>query len=136
MLLLSAVFIWVFPFIHSFWSQIIEFANITPQVRVNSTKLSRWYSIMHKKLCKGGRFWLLGEQNNPWYIQNPSIFRILIFTEPWHLENQKHIQNPKHIQNTVQASIMECFAKIVNGCNYFCDISFSPSLVYEINDFF
>ena len=28
---------------------------------------------------------------------------------------------------------MECFAKIVKGCNYFRDISFSRFLLYEIN---
>ena len=28
---------------------------------------------------------------------------------------------------------MECFAKIVKGCNYFCNISFSRLLLYEIN---
>ena len=28
---------------------------------------------------------------------------------------------------------MECFAKIVKGCNYFLNISFSTFLLYEIN---
>ena len=28
---------------------------------------------------------------------------------------------------------MECFAKIVTGCNYFRNIGFSPFLLYEIN---
>ena len=28
---------------------------------------------------------------------------------------------------------MECIAKIVKGCNYFRDISFSRFLLYEIN---
>ena len=28
---------------------------------------------------------------------------------------------------------MECFAKIVKGCNYFRNISFSRFLLYEIN---
>ena len=25
---------------------------------------------------------------------NPSIFRIEVYPEPWHVQNQKHIQNP------------------------------------------
>ena len=28
---------------------------------------------------------------------------------------------------------MECFAKIIKGCNYFRNISFSRFLLYEIN---
>ena len=29
--------------------------------------------------------------------------------------------------------MMVCFAKVVKGCNYFCGISFSRFLLYEIN---
>ena len=39
----------------------------------------------------------------------------------------------RDISKLWQTSIMECFAKIVKGCNYFRDISFSRFLLYEIN---
>ena len=32
-----------------------------------------------------------------------------------------------------QASIMECFVKIFKDCHYFRNISFSVTLLYEIN---
>ena len=37
-----------------------------------------------------------------------------------------------------QTSTMERFAKIVNSYNYFCNVSFTRSVTYEINimDFF
>ena len=28
------------------------------------------------------------------YIQNPSVFRTLVYSKPWHIQNQKHIQSP------------------------------------------
>ena len=28
------------------------------------------------------------------HIQNPGIFRTLVYSEPWHIQNQSHIQNP------------------------------------------
>ena len=49
-----------------------------------------------------------------WYIYNQDIFRT------------------RGIFKT-QTSTMECFEKIVNGCNYFRDISFSRFLLYERN---
>ena len=59
--------------------------------------------------------------SEPWCIQNPGIFRILVYSEPW------HIQSPR------QTATMHHFAKIVNGYNYFRNISFSRSLLYEKN---
>ena len=26
--------------------------------------------------------------------RNPVVFRIVVYPEPWHIQNQKHIQNP------------------------------------------
>ena len=47
----------------------------------------------------------------PWYIQNPGILRTKVYSEPWHVENQRHIQNCfKHV-------IMEHFVKIVHSYN-------------------
>ena len=32
--------------------------------------------------------------SEPWYIQNPGLFRTLVCSEPWHIQNQGHIQDP------------------------------------------
>ena len=40
---------------------------------------------------------------------------------------------PEAYSKPSQTSTMEHFAKIVNSYNYFCNISFSRSLLYEIN---
>ena len=59
--------------------------------------------------------------SEPSYIQNPGIFRIrgifktLVYSEP------------------CQTFTMERFAEIVNEYNYFRNISFSRSLLYEMN---
>ena len=90
-----------------------------------------------------------------------SIFRTLVYSELWYIQNQGHTQNsgifknlaysePDAVQNpgifktrsifrtliypeTCQASMMERFGKIVNGYNYFRSISFSGSLLFETN---
>ena len=68
------------------------------------------------------------------------IFRVLVYMELWHIQNQKHIQNrdifrilvcsePWYIQNLgvfrtlaysepYQISKIECFVKILKGYNY------------------
>ena len=34
--------------------------------------------------------------SGPWYIQDPGIFRrTLVYSEHWHIQNQRHIQNHK-----------------------------------------
>ena len=49
----------------------------------------------------------------PWYIQNPDIFRTRRNSKPWHIYNpgifttpvyseRWHVQNPRHIQNPVK----------------------------------
>ena len=50
-------------------------------------------------------------------LQNPDIFKTLVYLN----------------SNFCQISSMEYIAKIVKGCNYFRDISFSRFLLYEIN---
>ena len=42
-----------------------------------------------------------GNIDNQVYIQNPGMFRILLYSEPWHLENQGHIQDPDIFRNLV-----------------------------------
>ena len=66
----------------------------------------------------------------PWYIQNPdifrtrSIFRTLAYSQPWHIQNP-HIfrklaySKSKAYSEPYQTSTMKCFAKIVNGYSYF-----------------
>ena len=50
-------------------------------------------------------------------LQNPDNFKTLVYLN----------------SNFCQISSMESIAKIVKGCNYFRDISFSRFLLYEIN---
>ena len=68
-----------------------------------------------------------------WALCNPSIFRGVVYPEPWHIQNQKHFQNPgifrtlaysnsgifETCSETCQTSTMRRFPKIVNGYNYF-----------------
>ena len=37
----------------------------------------------------------------PWYIQNPCIFRTLIYSEPCYIQNQSHIQNTHIFKTTM-----------------------------------
>ena len=71
------------------------------------------YSGIFITLCSAGIFRTLVAYSEPCFIQNPSIFRSLKHSEP------------------CQASTMEYFAKILNGYNYFRNISFSRSLPCE-----
>ena len=52
---------------------------------------------------------------------NLGIFKTLVYSEPG------------AYSKLCQTSTMECFAKIVKSCNYFCDITYSRFLLYEIN---
>ena len=56
-----------------------------------------------------------------WYIQNPRIFRVLIFSKS------------EAYSEPCQTSTMKRSAEIVNGCNYFRSISLPCSLPHEIN---
>ena len=70
----------------------------------------------------------------PWYIQNPdiimtrSIFRTLGYSQPWYIQNSRIFRTLAHSKSEdcskpfCQTSAMERFAKIVNGCNYFCKL--------------
>ena len=61
---------------------------------------------------------------------NPGIFRTLVYSKPWHIQNQKHMQNPGIFRTEVysepkvnsepcQTSTMEHCAKVVNSCSCF-----------------
>ena len=49
-----------------------------------------------------------------------TVFRILVYFEP------------EAYSGSCQISMVTCFVKKVNGYRYFCNISFSCSLLYEI----
>ena len=86
------------------------------------------------------------------------IFRTVAYPQPWYIQNQKDIQNPDIFATLVysepryiqQAGIFEIWGIfrtlsniynealivngwMVNGCNYFCGISLSRSLLHEVN---
>ena len=66
--------------------------------------------------------------SEPWYIQNPDIFKTRnIFRTPVHWRLW-HIQSPR----LIQTSAMKRFVKTVNG-KKFCNISLRRSLLHGIN---
>ena len=102
------------------------------------SSILRNYSGIFRTLCK------------------PGIFRTLlhseieVYSEPWHIRNQKHIQNsdifktlayseaetysePEAYSEPCETSKLKRFAKIVNSYNYFHNVSFSRCPLYEIN---
>ena len=66
-------------------------------------------------------FWHFHNPLYPWRLQNYGIFRAMANSEPG------------AYLKLCQTSTMECFVGIVKGSNYFCKISFSRFLLYEIN---
>ena len=94
-----------------------------------------------------------------WHMYNSRIFKTLVYSELWHIQNQKHIQNSgisktlTHLepetyseswntQNWRHTSRMEHFEKqlktkiILSSQNYFHNVSFSCPLVHEIDMIF
>ena len=71
-------------------------------------------------------------------LYNPSTFRTLVYSKPWHIQNQRHVQNPGIFKTGIfrtlgysepeansepcQTSMMEHCAKIVNSYSYFCKL--------------
>ena len=74
----------------------------------------------------------------PWYIwirgifRTRSIFRTVVHSEHWHIQNPGVFKTLAYSEPR-QTATMHHFAKIVNGYNYFRNISFSGSLLYEKN---
>ena len=66
----------------------------------------------------------------PWYIWIRGIFRTAIHSEPWHIQNAGVFRTLAYLE-PCQTSIMQHFAKMVNGYNYFRNISFPRSLLCE-----
>ena len=85
-----------------------------------------------------------------WYIQNPDIFktrgifRTLLYPKLRHIQNERHIQKSGHFRTLgySESSTMERLEKqltaiiIFASYNHFWNISFSCSLVHEINMIF
>ena len=90
------------------------------------------YSGIFRTLCKAGiiRTLLHSEpcQIENWrHIQNSGIFRTLVYSELKAYSEPCQISNIKHFAKTVTAPI------IFSNFNYFCNISFSCSPLYETN---
>ena len=62
-------------------------------------------------------------------------FVTLTYLEPKYIWNQKYIQNLVYSE-PCQTSTMERFAKVVNGYNYFRNITFLRSLLCEKSMYF
>ena len=74
---------------------------------------------------------------------NPSIFRTLVYSKLWHIQNigifrALGYSEPEANSESCQTSMMEHYAKILaaiavfGNYNYFCNISFSRSLLFKI----
>ena len=61
-----------------------------------------------------------------------SIFRTVVHSEPCHIEISGVFRIGSYSE-LCQTATMQHFARIVNGYNYFRNISFSRSLLYEKN---
>ena len=66
---------------------------------------------------------------------NPGIFRTVVYTEQKHILSRDILRTmaysePWHIQNPVIYLLWSVFAKIVNDCNNFYNVSFSSFLPY------
>ena len=77
-------------------------------------------------------------------LSNPGIIRVVVYPEPWHIQNQKHIQNPVIFKNPVYSELWhsqnpmliqtfttssiydEAFCE--NSGKYFCNKSLSVSI--------
>ena len=58
----------------------------------------------------------------PWYIQNPDVFKPEAYSEPWHIQNLRIFRTLAYSKSEAysepcQTSTMKRFAKIVNGYN-------------------
>ena len=84
----------------------------------------------------------------PWYLQNPDIFKIrsilrtLAYSQPWYIQNTGifrtlRYSKSKPCSERCQTSMMKCFAKVVRGYNYFHNYNYFHSklaaLSHEIN---
>ena len=69
----------------------------------------------------------------PWYIQNPdifrtiSIFRTLAYSPAWYIQNHRIFRTLAYSKSEpysepCQTSTMKCFVKTVNGYHFFCKL--------------
>ena len=52
---------------------------------------------------------------------NPGVFRTRYYSEPWYIQSPAYSEPEAHSES-FQRSMMERFAKIVNGYNYLCKL--------------
>ena len=93
--------------------------------------MARKYSGILRTLCKPSIFRTL-IYSKPWHIQNPDIFRTEVYSEPWDTQNLTKIQNPiKHLQWSVVQKLLTAIV-VFSNYNYFCNISFLSSLLFKL----
>ena len=106
---------------------------LAPNELNNVKDMPRKYTGILRTLCNPTIFRIL-VYSRPWHIQNqrhtqnPGIFRTEVYSEPWDTQNQRQIQNPvKHLRWSIVEKLLTAIVVFANY-NYFCNISFSHSL--------
>ena len=99
---------------------------------LNNVKgMPRKYSGIVRTQCNPSIFRTL-VSSKPWHIQNPDTFRTDVYSEPWDTWNLAQIQNPvKHLRWSIVQKVLTAVVVFAND-NYFCNISFSSSLLFKI----
>ena len=100
--------------------------------------MPRKYLVMLRTLFKSSIFRSmvyskLWHIQNHKHMQNPGIFRKAVCSEPWNTQNLRQIQNPaKHLQ---WSSVQIMLTAIVVSANYicFCNVIFSCSPLFNFN---
>ena len=65
-------------------------------------------------------------------MHNPGTFRTEVYSETWDTQNLRQIQNPvKRLQWSIVQKLLTAIAVFPNY-NYYCNISFSHSLLFKI----
>ena len=86
--------------------------------------MPRKYSRLLRTLCNPSIFRTLA-YSKPWHMQNPDIFRTEVYSEPWDTQNSTQIQRWSLVQKILTAIVVFAIYK------YFCNISFSSSLLFK-----
>ena len=97
--------------------------------------MPRKYSGLLRTLCNPSIFRTL-VYSKPWQIQNQrhmqnsGIFRTEVYSEPWGTQNPRQIQNSvKHLRWSIVQKLLTATAVFANY-NYFWNISFLHSLLF------
>ena len=72
----------------------------------------------------------LPDANSFWIVPCPDIFRAEVYSEPWDTQNLMQIQNTvKHLRRNIALKLLTAMVVFANY-NYFCNTSFSHSLLF------